>query len=256
MARLRDGACRSKVAFGVVLNLDGFFFLIIRWTKAPNCGDRDLSTTALPADISRQPKTPKTVKHLVSASDGIWSRLRMKPSGTFAPFQDLGGDVGNMTANQRLRSHIKACEQQMSCVYARTAAEAKQIERRVAAGSVEAVMPGYMRVRIIGPSSSLAALSASGTGPCAKASRLDVLLLYGGCYLWPFGFACQFDAHPYRRGAGAINDARLSGDSPSLCSSNTGNPDGYCRDRYGSDDCGLPGRCVVRGTDHCGLSAS
>ena len=30
----------------------------------------------------------------------------------------------------------------MSCVYARTAAEAKQIERRVAAGSLEAVMPG------------------------------------------------------------------------------------------------------------------
>ena len=50
--------------------------------------------------------------------------------------------MGNMTANQRLASHIKACEQQMSCVYARTAAEAKQIERRVAAGSLEAVMPG------------------------------------------------------------------------------------------------------------------
>lgn len=50
--------------------------------------------------------------------------------------------MGNMTANQRLTSHIKACEQQMSCVYARTAAEAKQIERRVAAGSLEAVMPG------------------------------------------------------------------------------------------------------------------
>ena len=47
--------------------------------------------------------------------------------------------MGNMTANQRLASHIKACEQQMSCVYARTAAEAKQIERRVAAGSLEAV---------------------------------------------------------------------------------------------------------------------
>ena len=31
--------------------------------------------------------------------------------------------MGNMTANQRLASHIKACEQQMSCVYARTAAE-------------------------------------------------------------------------------------------------------------------------------------
>ena len=29
MARLSDGACRGKVAFGVVLNLDGFFFLII-----------------------------------------------------------------------------------------------------------------------------------------------------------------------------------------------------------------------------------
>ncbi len=50
--------------------------------------------------------------------------------------------MGNMTANQRLAGHIKACEQQMSCVYARTAAEAKQIERRVAAGSLEAVMPG------------------------------------------------------------------------------------------------------------------
>lgn len=50
--------------------------------------------------------------------------------------------MGNMTANQRLTGHIKACEQQMSCVYARTAAEAKQIERRVAAGSLEAVMPG------------------------------------------------------------------------------------------------------------------
>ena len=50
--------------------------------------------------------------------------------------------MGNMTANQRLTSHIKACEQQMSCVYARTTAEAKQIERRVAAGSLEAVMPG------------------------------------------------------------------------------------------------------------------
>ena len=50
--------------------------------------------------------------------------------------------MGNMTANQRLASHIKACEQQMSCVYARTAAEAKQIERRAEAGSLEAVMPG------------------------------------------------------------------------------------------------------------------
>lgn len=50
--------------------------------------------------------------------------------------------MANMTANQRLAGHIKACEQQMSCVYARTAAEAKQIERRVAAGSLEAVMPG------------------------------------------------------------------------------------------------------------------
>lgn len=67
MARLRDGACRGKVAFGVVLNLDGFFFLIIRWTKAPNYGDGDLSTTTLPADISHQPKTSKTVKHLVGA---------------------------------------------------------------------------------------------------------------------------------------------------------------------------------------------
>ena len=50
--------------------------------------------------------------------------------------------MGNATANQRLTSHIKACEQQMSCVCARTAAEAKQIERRVAAGSLEVVMPG------------------------------------------------------------------------------------------------------------------
>lgn len=50
--------------------------------------------------------------------------------------------MGNATANQRLTSHIKACEQQMSCAYARTAAEAKQIERRVAAGSLEMVMPG------------------------------------------------------------------------------------------------------------------
>lgn len=50
--------------------------------------------------------------------------------------------MGNMTANQRLTSHIKACERQMSCVYARTTPEAKQIERRVAAGSLEAVMPG------------------------------------------------------------------------------------------------------------------
>ena len=66
----------------------------------------------------------------------------MKPSGTFAPFQDLGGDMGNMTANQRLASHIKACEQQMSCVYARTAAYAKQIQRRAEAGSLEAVLPG------------------------------------------------------------------------------------------------------------------
>ena len=48
--------------------------------------------------------------------------------------------MGNMTANQRLASHIKACEQQMSCVYARTAAEAKQIQRRAeAGGSVEKV---------------------------------------------------------------------------------------------------------------------
>ena len=79
----------------------------------------------------------------------IWSaagqhlvRLRMKPSGTLAPFQELGGDMANATANQRLTGHIKACEQQMSCVYARTTAEAKQIERRVAAGSLEVVMPG------------------------------------------------------------------------------------------------------------------
>lgn len=50
--------------------------------------------------------------------------------------------MANMTANQRLTSHIEACEQQMSCVYARTTAEAKQIERRVAAGSLEVVMPG------------------------------------------------------------------------------------------------------------------
>ena len=50
--------------------------------------------------------------------------------------------MANMTANQRLTSPIKACEQQMSCVYARTAAEAKQIERRAEAGSLEAVMPG------------------------------------------------------------------------------------------------------------------
>lgn len=50
--------------------------------------------------------------------------------------------MANMTANQRLTSHIKACEQQMSCVYARTTAEAKQIERRVVAGSLEVVMPG------------------------------------------------------------------------------------------------------------------
>lgn len=50
--------------------------------------------------------------------------------------------MGNATAHQRLASHIEACEQQMSCVYARTAAEAKQIERRVAAGSLEVVMPG------------------------------------------------------------------------------------------------------------------
>lgn len=67
MARLRDGACRGKFAFGVVLNLDGFFFLIIRWAKAPNYGDGDLSTTTLPADINHQPKTSKTVKHFVSA---------------------------------------------------------------------------------------------------------------------------------------------------------------------------------------------
>lgn len=118
--------------------------------------------------------------------------------------------MGNMTANQRLASHIKACEQQMSCVYARTAAEAKQIQRRAEAGSLEAVMPGlyarpeywselkfrqrYLhRVRALAP----------------KAPRLDILLLYGGCYLWPFGFACQFDAHPYRRDAGPIDDAGL-----------------------------------------------
>ena len=50
--------------------------------------------------------------------------------------------MGNMTANQRLAAHIKACEQQMSCVYARTTAEAKQIERRAAAGSLVTVMPG------------------------------------------------------------------------------------------------------------------
>lgn len=50
--------------------------------------------------------------------------------------------MGNATAHQRLASHIEACEQKMSCVYARTAAEAKQIERRVAAGSLEMVMPG------------------------------------------------------------------------------------------------------------------
>lgn len=50
--------------------------------------------------------------------------------------------MANMTANQRLTCHIKACEQRMSCVYARTTAEAKQIERRVEAGSLEVVMPG------------------------------------------------------------------------------------------------------------------
>lgn len=66
----------------------------------------------------------------------------MKPSATFAPFQELGGDMGNMTANQRLAAHIKACEKKMSCVYARTEAEAKQIERRATAGSLVTVMPG------------------------------------------------------------------------------------------------------------------
>lgn len=76
--------------------------------------------------------------------------------------------MGNMTANQRLTSHIKACEQQMSCVYARTTAEAKQIERRVAAGSLEAVMPGCMRVRIIGPSSSFGSVICIGCGPLRK----------------------------------------------------------------------------------------
>lgn len=50
--------------------------------------------------------------------------------------------MGNATAHQRLASHIEAYEQKMSCVYARTAAEAKQIERRVAAGGLEVVMPG------------------------------------------------------------------------------------------------------------------
>ena len=97
--------------------------------------------------------------------------------------------MGNMTANQRLTSHIKECEQQMSCVYARTTAEAKQIERRVAAGSLEAVMPGAVCASgLLVRAQVSAALSASGAGPCAKASRLDVLLLYGGCYLWSFGF--------------------------------------------------------------------
>ena len=113
--------------------------------------------------------------------------------------------MANMTANQRLAGHIKACEQQMSCVYARTAAEAKQIERRVAAGSLEAVMPGLyarpeywselkFRQRYLHRVRALAQKHPDWTF-CS--------------YLWPFGFACQFDAHPYRRGTGTINDAGL-----------------------------------------------
>ena len=83
----------------------------------------------------------KPVKHLVS----FWSAFGQTPHEAVwyvCVVQELGGDMGNATAHQRLASHIKACEQQMSCVYARTAAEAKQIERRVAAGSLEVVMPG------------------------------------------------------------------------------------------------------------------
>ena len=73
--------------------------------------------------------------------------------------------MGNMTANQRLASHIKACEQQMSCVYARTAAEAKQIERRAEAGSLEAVMPG-----LYAPSSSFGSVICIGCGRLRKST--------------------------------------------------------------------------------------
>ena len=74
----------------------------------------------------------KPVKHLVS----FWSAFGQTPHEAVwyvCVVQELGGDMGNATAHQRLASHIKACEQQMSCVYARTAAEA---------GSLEVIMPG------------------------------------------------------------------------------------------------------------------
>lgn len=78
--------------------------------------------------------------------------------------------MGNMTANQRLTSHIKACEQQMSCVYARTAAEAKQIERRAEAGSLEAVMPGLYARPEYCPSSSFGSVICIGCGRLRKST--------------------------------------------------------------------------------------
>ena len=52
MVQPQDDARRGgKVAFGVVLNLDGIFFLMIRWAEASKCGDRDLSATSLPAEM-------------------------------------------------------------------------------------------------------------------------------------------------------------------------------------------------------------
>lgn len=135
--------------------------------------------------------------------------------------------MGNMTANQRLASHIKACEQQMSCVYARTAAEAKQIQRRAEAGSLEAVMPGlYARPEYWSELKFRQRYLHRVRALAQKHPGWTFCSYTGGCYLWPFGFACQFDAHPYRRDAGPIDDAGLSGHSSSLCSSNTCHPDG------------------------------
>lgn len=78
--------------------------------------------------------------------------------------------MGNMTANQRLASHIKACEQQMSCVYARTAAEAKQIQRRAEAGSLEAVMPGLYARPEYWSSSSFGSVICIGCGRLRKST--------------------------------------------------------------------------------------
>ena len=51
MVQQQDDARRGKVAFDVVLNLDGIFFLMNRWAEASKCGERDLSATSLPAEM-------------------------------------------------------------------------------------------------------------------------------------------------------------------------------------------------------------